>query len=149
MRDGSQDANGSQDASKYLFFSRTTAHAAGFFRDVVFMFKMLMVPSSEALPEIFSWLPLDAALGWRYQPDVGFIVTGFQRRLNPAAIQKQAEQGEDSWVSRGFRRILGIAEKPRAPPSSADPTALLRAETGTDQRIDSEEDVLHLKQAKG
>ena len=27
----------------------------GFFRDIVFIFKLLMVPSSEALPEIFSW----------------------------------------------------------------------------------------------
>ena len=38
----------------------------GFFRDIVFIFKLLMVPSSEALPEIYSWLPLDAALTWRY-----------------------------------------------------------------------------------
>lgn len=117
----------------------------GFFRDVVFMFKMLMVPSSEALPEIFSWLPLDAALAWVYRPGEGFIVSGFQRRLNPAAMVKQAEQAEDSWMSRGFRKMLGIAEKPRAPPSSADPTALLRAEMGVDARIESEEDVLHLK----
>ena len=53
------------------------------------MFKMLMVPSSEALPEIFSWLPLDAALSWMHRPTEGFVVSGFQRRLNPAAITKQ------------------------------------------------------------
>ena len=121
----------------------------GFFRDVVFIFKMLMVPSSEALPEIFSWMPLDAALTWRYNPAEGFIVTGFgARRLSPAALQQQLDKGEDSWVSRGLRRMLGLAEKPRAPPSAADPSSLYKSEMGTDTRvdkIDTEEDVLHLK----
>ena len=58
----------------------------GFFRDVVFLFKMLMVPSSEALPEIRAWTPLDAALTWRHRADEGFIVSGFGRALNAAGI---------------------------------------------------------------
>lgn len=100
------------------------------------------VPSSDALPEIFAWMPLDATLAWRHRPDEGFIVTGFQRRLSPAAIQLQAEQSNESWVSRLGRRMLGIAEKPRAPPSCADPTALMRAELGSEAiKIESEEDV--------
>ena len=118
----------------------------GFFRDIVFIFKLLMVPSSEALPEIYSWLPLDAALTWRYNSAEGFIVTGFgARRLSPAALQQQLDKGEDSWVSRGLRRMLGLKEKPRAPPSSADPSALYKSEMGEEIRIETEEDVLHLK----
>ena len=118
----------------------------GLFRDIVFIFKLLMVPSSEALPEIYSWLPLDAALTWRYNSAEGFIVTGFgARRLSPAALQQQLDKGEDSWVSRGLRRMLGLKEKPRAPPSSADPSALYKSEMGEEIRIETEEDVLHLK----
>ena len=61
------------------------------------------MPSSEALPEIFSWMPLDAALTWRYNPAEGFLVTGFgNRRLSPAAFQQPLAQGDDSWVSRGL-----------------------------------------------
>ena len=63
----------------------------GFFRDVVFLFKMLMVPSSDALPEICAWMPLDAALAWKHKPEEGFVVWGFGRLLSPAAIQKQAD----------------------------------------------------------
>ena len=37
----------------------------------------------------------------------------------PAALQQQLDKGDDSWVSRGLRRMLGLAEKPRAPPSRA------------------------------
>ena len=100
----------------------------GFFRDIVLLFKMLMVPSSEALPEIRAWTPLDAALTWRHRADEGFIVSGFGRALNAAAMAKQAEGGDDSWLGGVFRKIVGIAERPRAPPSSADPSALVRAE---------------------
>ena len=106
-----------------------------------------MVPSVEALPEIYTWMPLDAALTWRFQAGEGFLVTAFgARRLSPAALQKQAAaEGNDSWMSRFGRRLLGLADKPRAPPSSADPTALLRAELGGDVKVESEEDVLHLR----
>ena len=62
-----------------------------FFRDIVFLFKMLMVPSSEALPEICAWMPLDAALSWRYRTEDGFMVTGFGRVLNSAAIARVSE----------------------------------------------------------
>ena len=166
----------------------------GFFRDIVFLFKMLMVhtphrplglhaarvhrvaarlhgvaarvlriaacfawvcslcypwsqvPSSDALPEICAWMPLDAALAWKHKPEEGFVVWGFGRLLSPAAIQKQAEEGSEWWISRRVRRAFGFAEKPRAPPSSADPSALLRAELGESAtRIETEDDVLHLK----
>jgi hypothetical protein len=104
------------------------------------------VPSSDALPEICAWMPLDAALAWKHKPEEGFVVWGFGRLLSPAAIQKQAEEGSEWWISRRVRRAFGFAEKPRAPPSSADPSALLRAELGESAtRIETEDDVLHLK----
>lgn len=119
----------------------------GFFRDIVYLFKMLMVPSSEALPDLCAWMPLDAMLNWRHRPDEGFIVSGFGRQLNASVMTRQAEGGDGSWVSRGLRRILGLAEKPRAPPSAADPSALLQFELGSGElRVKREEDVLHLKQ---
>ena len=117
----------------------------GFFRDIVFLFKMLMVPSSDALPDLCAWMPLDAVLSWRYRSDEGFIVCGFGRQLNAASMARQAEGGDNSWMSRGLR-MLGLSEKPRAPPSAADPSALLQSELGTELHIEREEDVLHLKQ---
>ena len=74
----------------------------------------------------------------------GFIVTGFGARRLPAALQQQLDKGDDSWVSRGLRRMLGLREKPRGR-LSADPTALYKAEMGEEVRIETEEDVLHLR----
>ena len=51
---------------------------------------------------------------------------GFGRVLNPAQIQQNFEQSDSSWVARSMRKLFGMAEKPRAPPSSADPSALRR-----------------------
>ena len=119
----------------------------GFFRDMVFLFKMLMVPTSEALPEICPWMPLDALLSWRHDASSGaFVVSAFGRTLNAAAITKQAEQAENSsWLERKLRKVFGVT-KPRAPPSSADPQQLVKSELGVEVRIEREEDVLHLKQ---
>jgi hypothetical protein len=36
----------------------------GFFRDLVFMFKLVMVPTSDKLPELKPWNPEEAALAW-------------------------------------------------------------------------------------
>ena len=38
-----------------------------FFRDIVFILKVLMVPTSESLPEIKAWMPSDARLHWEYK----------------------------------------------------------------------------------
>jgi hypothetical protein len=34
-------------------------------RDIVFMFKVLMTPTSDTLPELRRWRPRDATLAWR------------------------------------------------------------------------------------
>ena len=93
-----------------------------------------MVPSTNALPEVKPWMPLDAALEWRWGPEEGLVVSGFGRVLNPAQIQQNFEQSDSSWVARSMRKLFGMAEKPRAPPSSADPSALLKAELGASTR---------------
>ena len=38
-----------------------------FFRDIVFILKVLMVPTCESLPEIKAWMPSDARLHWEYK----------------------------------------------------------------------------------
>jgi hypothetical protein len=45
-------------------------------RDVVFMFKALMTPTSDSLPELRRWRPRDAALWWKYKPGEGFQTHG-------------------------------------------------------------------------
>ena len=35
-----------------------------YYRDIVFTFKFMMTPTSDALPEIRCWLPRDARLTW-------------------------------------------------------------------------------------
>jgi len=81
----------------------------GFFRDMVFLFKMLMVPTSESLPEICAWMPLDALLSWRHDPSAAvFVVSAFGRTLNAAAITRSAENTEGgSWIERKIRRVFG------------------------------------------
>ena len=37
------------------------------FRDLVFMFKLMMAPTSAALPDLKRWKPADAALSWSFK----------------------------------------------------------------------------------
>jgi len=110
-----------------------------YYRDVVFMFKFMMSPTSDALPEIRPWHVVDARLNWSFSPENGFVVRAFQRSLRctiPALEgdfskrQRDAPRGMLSWF-RSFQPT-------RAGPSGADPTAL------TGKQVNSEEDVLHI-----
>jgi hypothetical protein len=49
------------------------------FRDVVFYFKAMMVPSGDALPEMRAWTPEDARLTWRYKGEDADEKTGKSR----------------------------------------------------------------------
>lgn len=60
----------------------------GFFRDIVYLFKALLAPSSESLPELRPWRARDAALGWGYKSEGGFVVRGFGSKLKCAAFAK-------------------------------------------------------------
>ena len=39
------------------------------FRDLIFLFKLLMVPTATGLPELKCWHPRDADLTWNYDLD--------------------------------------------------------------------------------
>eukprot|EP00937_MAST-01D_sp_MAST-1D-sp2_P002013 g2013.t1 len=77
------------------------------FRNLVFMFKIMMQPTSDALPALKRWMPTDAALAWRYKKadakksDVAgevhrgtFNVNGFGRKLQGAFVAS-LEEDED------------------------------------------------------
>ena len=134
------------------------------FRDIIFIFKFMMTPSQEALPEIKRWNYQDARLTWKYTPDEKkggkFKVEGFQRRLKPYSMIPPGEEkktelsptntdGELSPVasqekSGGGGGFFGIVSRffgknSRAPASAADPSIL------AGEKIESEDDVLHVK----
>ena len=113
-------------------------------RDIVFMFKAMMTPTSDSLPELRRWRPRDAALWWKYKPGEGFDVHGFNRKLEVLAW-KEGDAGDKGtgWLSAlggGFlASLFGIDRRPRCPPSGGNPSNL------AGERVDTEEDVLHLK----
>jgi hypothetical protein len=116
----------------------------GYFRDIVFSFKLVMIPSADGLPELRLWEPADAALKWSYN-GTEFVVNGFKRRLE--CIYPEIEEDDGKYgvaKQRGglFSKLwsyMGLTSKPRASPSSANPSVL------AGERVDNEDDVLHLK----
>ena len=121
----------------------------GFFRDLLFMFKLTMVPTSDALPELRAWTPADARLLWTTNKGV-FTVTGFNKKLDCTVPELPPEEGAShaavaagggrkGGMFSGLLRILGLKKIPRASPSKANPSVL------AGERVDTEDDVLHLK----
>ncbi|CAN0273248.1 unnamed protein product, partial [Ectocarpus sp. 12 AP-2014] len=114
----------------------------GYLRDIVYLLKAFMAPTSDALPEIKAWTPADARLHWSWKSvDEGYIVKGFGGHT----LDCQAFIDDDGKASRGalaaFRKFLkGMnMSKTRAPPSGANPSNLV------EKRIDNEDDVLHVQ----
>ncbi|PHJ19124.1 ef hand domain-containing protein, partial [Cystoisospora suis] len=165
-----------------------------YLRDIVFTFKSLMTPEATSLPDLKRWSLADATLRWRYDlVKQTYTVTAFQKSLSCELFGKDKkldyyekaspQQGHllssSSSSSSGgvhsrsiFQRFvhwLGVREKPRAPPSGADPTNLLyftnesktitssssssgggggktsSSSPSVHERITCEEDVLHVK----
>ena len=122
----------------------------GFFRDLVFMFKLTMVPTSDALPELRQWSPSDAAFKWTSSGGDNFVVTGFNRKLECTVAnivveddlspnQQQIHGGSNDMLSR-FMRLMGKGQsKPRAPLSKANPSILVG------ERVETEDDILHIR----
>jgi hypothetical protein len=116
-------------------------------RDIVFMFKALMTPTSDALPELRRWRPRDAALFWKYKPGEGYHAHAFARKLE-VHPWKEGDAGDQGGAGSGWRSALGggfLASlfgagdaRPRCPPSGGNPSNL------AGKRVDTEEDVLHL-----
>ena len=113
----------------------------GYFRDLIFMFKLTMVPTSDKLPELKPWTPEQAALAWNIENigDPGpeqinnYLVAGFSRRLDCIQVNEKSlrEQHEEQHVKgRGLfdkiMRLFGAAmAKARSSPSAANPSILL------------------------
>ena len=123
----------------------------GFFRDIVFMFKLVMVPTLEMLPEVKCWEPEEAVLSWGASPgsgnnpDPSYVVMGFGRRLECTHLSISIEEQQLKYkLPRGifsrFLRYVGVgAKKPRSTPSQANPSILLG------ERVDTEDDILHIR----
>jgi hypothetical protein len=129
----------------------------GFLRDIIFLFKALMAPTSDALPDLKPWKATDAVLRWKFSRDDEddpkekappgtveplrssgkFDVIGFGKSLQGATGYYKKNKGEG--VGSKVRNFLGLGSKPRAPPSGGDPSNLVG------QRVDTEDDVLHIR----
>lgn len=64
----------------------------GVFRDIVFYFKLVMVPTLEELPELKRWTAREAALAWSCKVDKSGGVLGIGKKASDIA----------RWVVSGF-----------------------------------------------
>jgi hypothetical protein len=123
-----------------------------YFRDLIFMFKLVMVPTLEMLPEVKCWEPEEAVLSWGYTAttsngvsDHSYVVSGFGRRLECTHLAISVEEQQLKYkLPRGifsrFLRYVGVGtKKPRSTPSQANPSILLG------ERVDTEDDILHIR----
>eukprot|EP01050_Picozoa_sp_SAG11_P029516 SAG11_NODE_8337_length_1027_cov_0.904095_2_plen_189_part_01 len=94
-----------------------------YFRDIVFIFKALLAPTSDALPEISPWAVKDAVLSWSTVADkasptgYSYAVDGFGRTL--ACIGYTAGSSDQNFFTRLFSNV-----QPRSPPSGANPSVV-------------------------
>ena len=125
------------------------------FRDTVFLLKALLAPAADTLPDHREWEPNDAILDWSFKakkaPKSGndacvvpgaFVVKGFGMKLDYSNLEgPDGVASPDGKKKKGFFKNLFSSggSKRRAPPSQADPSNLIG------ERVESEEDILHLK----
>jgi hypothetical protein len=123
------------------------------FRDIVYMFKVMMAPTSDSLPKVKRWLPEDARLEWTFEDE------GKQNDLNKSMVGRfKAEafgmemfkpgtwtSNITSGVSSAFTSIAGFfgggggGDDKRLPHSGADPSVVLG------EKVSTEDDVLHVE----
>ena len=110
-----------------------------FLRDVVFLFKALQSPTSDALPPVLAWKPRQAALRWAFLPSANpaaaqatFAVYGFGVQLKCTAAVLPSAPEKRSWLRPWIKES-------RSPQSGANPSSLVK---GT---IAAEDDVLHIR----
>ena len=134
----------------------------GLFRDIVFTFKLLQVPTNDGLPELKPWLATDAALSWKFKVKQDekpedeneehivkskFVVRGFSsKELSCAYTLNAAGDHSRSKPKKGVmgkvKGFFGLVKLPRAPPSGADPSNLLES----NDACETEDDILHIKE---
>eukprot|EP00919_Chromeraceae_sp_WS-2016_P010528 GHVR01024575.1.p1 GENE.GHVR01024575.1~~GHVR01024575.1.p1 ORF type:complete len:1627 (+),score=452.86 GHVR01024575.1:727-4881(+) len=114
------------------------------FRDLVFAFKALMNPKADNIPELRRWEVHESRLVWSVNTKSRKVeVKSFGKTLEGVAFVKDDYydmQKKKKGVFNKWFKWLGIGGKTRAPPSAADPSNLVPG-----QKIENEEDVLHLK----
>jgi hypothetical protein len=113
-----------------------------YYRDIVFLFKMLMSPTTAQLPEIKPWKPFDAKLEWSFKRDSGFTIRGFGKQLKIVIpeLEEEGKKNESRRMSSGFLSVIrNKFRSVRTGPGLADPSALCGKE------IFDEEDILHIK----
>lgn len=130
----------------------------GFFRDIVFILKVFMVPTSDALPDIRAWMPTDAQLQWDYKRkkvkektltgtrDVDvryFVVKAFERKLKtnykgPRGTTGVGGKEPPKSILKKIQELFSTGH-PRAPPSGANPSNLVGTE------VETEDDILHIR----
>jgi hypothetical protein len=120
----------------------------GFFRDLVFMFKLVMVPTSDKLPELRPWMPTDGTLKWSLDATAAqYIVGAFGRKLDckqESLISIEEQQVQQIVKRKGFfskiLRFVGAGQRTfRSIPSQANPSILVG------ERVDTEDDILHVR----
>jgi hypothetical protein len=120
----------------------------GFFRDLVFMFKLVMVPTSDKLPDLRPWMPTDGTLKWSVDStNSQFVVGAFGRKLDckqETLISVEEQQVQQVVRRKGFfskiLRFVGAGQKNfRSVPSQANPSIL------AGERVDTEDDILHVR----
>jgi hypothetical protein len=143
----------------------------GHFRDIIFMLKTLMTPTSDALPEIRAWDPMEAELKWRYDSVAPieakresqrtldhpkykagtFNVKGFQRDLkcvwNVEFDEESGETKDTSSDSKAWYQRLGSYVKNLFFTSASPRAAPSMADPSflLGKRITCEDDVLHVQ----
>ena len=123
------------------------------FRDIVFLFKLMLSPTADMLPDRKAWNPNDAILSWSHN-DQGLIVHGFGRvlplpctsfqdgtsNITKKGVDAREELAQyDHLASWTLRELIFGRKAPRCPPSGANPSHLCK------NRIDTEDDVLHVQ----
>ena len=135
------------------------------FRDLIFVFKLFMCPEQAMLPARGRWRPADARLTWSHAVDEKRAKKGFAPALSVAGFGTahlnlglaQALRGDaaaqhanvfQEWINR-FGLAIGMSKggssavgrQPRAPPSGANPSGLLRSPK---LKLTSEDSILSL-----
>jgi hypothetical protein len=111
----------------------------GYFRDLVFMFKLVMVPTSDKLPELKPWEIEEVGLRWKVEEN-GYSIKGFGMKLDCIQDSRPIGIGEKKSRFERMLKYIGLSsKKPRSLPSQANPTIILG------EKIDTEDDVLHIR----
>eukprot|EP00808_Paulinella_micropora_P020702 g53334.t1 len=126
-----------------------------YYRDLVFLFKFTMTPTSHALPEFKQWLPMDARLSWRYTHTLGvlgsFVVTAFNDKSLVCCVEQGRAKESILYQGLSMLRRIFVTER-RVPPSAGNPSALCQNHTAHPDRLkqgellENEDDVLYVPQ---